>query len=122
MTARWKALTHKWGDRLLARFDAWFTSGAGVWQTLFVCAAIVAVELIWPNLDPHWFWLLVFLTVYSAVTQPALAQAGASTIAKIEEFERRQAEEMAETAEILADVKKMLELLALDAKGQPHVD
>lgn len=63
--------------RLLLWFGSWFASAPGVWQTFAICMAVVAAELTWPSADPHMFWFLVVLTVYSAVTQPVLAFIGA---------------------------------------------
>jgi hypothetical protein len=57
-------------------FTIWFTSSAGVAETAMVTAAVVVLEFSFPTVDPHLFWLLVWLTVYSAITQPALAYAG----------------------------------------------
>lgn len=62
--------------RALNWFGDWFASDAGTVQTLAVCLAIVMTEFTFPALDPHGFWLLYALTVYSAVTQPALARSG----------------------------------------------
>lgn len=59
--------------RALERFAKWFASPGGVLQTAVVTAVIIAVENIWHGLDPHGFWLLYWLTAYSAVTQPVLA-------------------------------------------------
>jgi hypothetical protein len=115
MSRHKKRQKQKWSDRLLYRFDKWFSSGAGVWQTLVACIVIVVVEIVWPSLDPHWFWLLVFLTVYSAVTQPALAQSGAATAAEIrklaleiKKIAEAQKQELEEDGEILEDVRHIL--------------
>jgi hypothetical protein len=61
---------------LLDRFNAWFCSAGGVWQTLLVTVVIVTLEASHVLSDTHGFWLLYWLTVYSAVTQPALAHSG----------------------------------------------
>lgn len=58
---------------MLARFARWFASAAGVWQTLGLVVAVVVLELLHAVRDDHGFWLLYWLTVYSAVTQPLLA-------------------------------------------------
>ncbi|MGH3438864.1 MAG: hypothetical protein ACRDRN_20635 [Sciscionella sp.] len=58
---------------MLARFAAWFSSAAGVWHTLTGCAVIVILEQVGAINDTNGFWLLYWLTVYSAVTQPVLA-------------------------------------------------
>ena len=114
----------RWQDSALAWFDEWFASAACVWQTLLVCVAIVVVEIVWPSVDPHYFFLLFILTVYSAITQPALAQSNALASDKLEEvltelqtIISRQAaiiaslqEEMAETNEILEDVHVLRQL------------
>jgi len=68
---------HSWfkdlESRVLARFNHWFTSQGGVYQTLLITLTICTAERVFPHLDPHGFWLLYWLTVYSAITQPALA-------------------------------------------------
>lgn len=71
--------------RALVAFTAWFSSGGGVYQTFLVTMAIVTVELGDRNLDPHAFALMAVLTVYSAITQPALAYAGTVAAAKADE-------------------------------------
>lgn len=72
------------GGRALKRFATWFASAGGVWQTAWITIGLVAVETFNRHLDPHGFWLLYALTVYSAVTQPALAYTGNESAAKIE--------------------------------------
>lgn len=59
--------------KLLERFAKWFASPAGVWQTTLLTAALIVAENVFPHLDSHGFWLLYYLTAYSAVTQPVLA-------------------------------------------------
>lgn len=117
-----ESFVHRWQTSALARFDKWFTSPSCVWQTLFVCAVIVVVEVVRPSLDPHFFILLMVLTVYSAVTQPALAQSSATTSKKLETImerqqgvidtlvllQKEQVEELEETSEILEDVQQIL--------------
>jgi len=108
---KWKNLTTRLGAILLTRFDKWFVSGAAVWQTLGVCVLIVVVEIAWPTLDPHWFWLLVLLTVYSAITQPALAQATSVQTEQLRLIEERQNNELAELGELLEDVHEIIRKL-----------
>jgi hypothetical protein len=60
-------------EKMLRAFANWFASGAGVWQTVLVTLGIVIAEYTWPDMDPHGFWLLYWMTIYSAATQPALA-------------------------------------------------
>lgn len=74
-------------DVALIRFTNWFCSRGGVWQTSLVTLAIVVTELADRRLDPHGFWLLYLLTVYSAITQPALAYAGSVNAARMEALE-----------------------------------
>jgi uncharacterized membrane protein len=62
-------------DRLVARFARWFASSGSVWQTTCIVLAWVGFELAFPRVDPHGFVVLYVLTVYSAITQPALAYA-----------------------------------------------
>lgn len=68
---------------MLQKFARWFRSPAGIFQTLALVALIVIYEMIFPRVDEHGFWLLYWLTVYSAITQPILAYvadiAGAKT-------------------------------------------
>jgi hypothetical protein len=63
-------------DRILGGFNHWFSSAAGTWHTFIVTGGLVTVEQMFPHLDPHGFWCLYILTVYSGVTQPALAYSG----------------------------------------------
>lgn len=66
--------------RVLELFNRWFCSAPGVWHTLLAASAVVLIELVVdPGLDPHGFWLLYVLTIYSAVTQPALAYVAAKS-------------------------------------------
>lgn len=74
----------------IERFAAWFQSAAGVWQTTAITLGVVALEFLDPRLDPHGFWLLYWLTVYSAVTQPALAYVGAVAAQEARETARTQ--------------------------------
>lgn len=75
--------------RGLDAFARWFGSAWGVVETFVVVAGIVALEYLDPHLDPHWFWLLVWLTVYSAITQPALAFGNEKASRQLEEQQRR---------------------------------
>lgn len=59
--------------RLLERFARWFASAVGVWQTVAAVGGGVVLELVHVIKDDHGFWLLYWLTVYSAVTQNILA-------------------------------------------------
>ena len=65
----------KWEDRTLARFNRWFCSEGGVYQTFLVVLAVVILEAVDRSLDPHAFVLMAVLTVYSGITQPMLAYA-----------------------------------------------
>ena len=60
-------------DRALSWFGTWFASNLGVWMTAVVATIVVVCELVGWIHDAHGFWLLYWLTVYSAVTQPVLA-------------------------------------------------
>ncbi|GAA4399607.1 hypothetical protein GCM10023147_37200 [Tsukamurella soli] len=63
----------RWLGRTLDGFAAWFASAAGVLQTFVVTITIFVVEVWKPNLDPQHFLFLLWLTIYSGVTQPILA-------------------------------------------------
>jgi hypothetical protein len=60
---------------MLRRFAKWFASSGGVWQTAGLVGLVVVLEILHVVQDDHGFWLLYWLTVYSAVTQPVLAYA-----------------------------------------------
>lgn len=77
--------------KALGWFAEWFASSGGVWQTLAVCLAIVAFEFAFPQMDPHAFFLMALLTVYSAVTQPALAYSGNTSSQKLDLLLEHQA-------------------------------
>ena len=59
--------------KALFGFSEWFISARGVWQTFFLVSTLCLCEVLFPQIDTHGFWLLYWLTVYSAITQPALA-------------------------------------------------
>lgn len=65
--------------RILNAFTHWFASAGCFWQTTVVLVGIAAVELKFPHLDPHGFWLLWALTLFSGWTQPALAYGNAQS-------------------------------------------
>jgi hypothetical protein len=89
-------------DRLLDRFTTWFCSKGGVWQTTFFTIAIVIAELSDRRLDPHAFTLLAVLTVYSAITQPALAYSGDRSAKQLAKLEAQQLEQLRHLEELLA--------------------
>jgi hypothetical protein len=66
---------------MLNRFDRWFGSAAGVVQTLVLVLAVVVAEATGLIRDDHGFWLLYWLTVYSAITQPILAYSNRRSVA-----------------------------------------
>lgn len=108
-----------WSIAALDLFNSWFTSDAGVWHTAVITLGIVGVEIGFPNLDPHGFWLLYWLTVYSALTQPALARAGRvageqqeKALAKIEALEQQVATLIGQLA-----LKEDQEIALLEARG-----
>lgn len=70
----------------LDRFATWFSSGPGVYQTALVTLAVVVLEVADRGLDPHAFILMAVLTVYSAVTQPALAYSGSVQARRMEQM------------------------------------
>jgi hypothetical protein len=97
-----------WHHRALARFTKWFGSGGGVWQTLVVTTALLLLELVFPNVDKHSFWLLLILTLYSGVTQPALAHAGAESNAMLHTVLVNQKNMLHNQADILERIEHML--------------
>lgn len=94
--------------RILDAFNSWFVSDQGVWHTFLVTITIVVCEEMFSNLDPHGFWLLYWLTVYSAVTQPALARAGR---VGTEEQTRLLTEQNALLLQILAGEKSIQDFI-----------
>lgn len=74
----------KRSEAVLDAFSRWFASAAGVWQTAIVTGLIVGAERVFPHIDPNGFWLLYLLTVYSGITQPALAYVGTLTNKKLD--------------------------------------
>jgi hypothetical protein len=100
----------------LDRFNDWFVSDGGVWQTLLLCVAVVVVEQFYPRLDPDHFIVLYVLTVYSGITQPALARAGRVSgerqermIAKMEELEEQNTVLLQELCSMREDQRRTME-------------
>jgi hypothetical protein len=94
--------------RILARFTEWFGSGGGVWQTTIFTLAIVAFELIDTGADPHGLLLMGALTVYSAITQPALAYSGSQSNKLLHEVLKNQGAMLHNQADILERIEHML--------------
>jgi hypothetical protein len=70
-----------------------------------------AAEVIDPRLDPHSFVLLALLTIYSAITQPALALVGKRSsedseivLDRISEFEEKI---LLEVEQVKATIEKI---------------
>lgn len=104
----------------LPAFAAWFSSGPGVWQTAVVTMAVVVAELIDRSLDPHAFMLMAVLTVYSAITQPALAYAGARSATQMEQVLARLQATEAQNAALLAQVAALLDHHDIPQPPQPQ--
>lgn len=92
MSGLWRRFDRWVTGPVLSAFNSWFCSAAGVLQTAVVVVAIMVLELTHPRLDPHGFWMLYLLTVYSGITQPALAYAGQQGARQMEALEERVAE------------------------------
>lgn len=92
--------------RAIEAFGEWFGSAAGVLQTAVVSAVVIAAELAFPRVDPHMFWWLVVLTIYSGVTQPVLAYVGMRGAAKTDKvldcLEAMEQRELDKTDTLLA--------------------
>lgn len=58
---------------LLRRFGRWFASPLGIYETVTVLVAWIALEKLHVVHDASGYQILYWLTVYSAVTQPVLA-------------------------------------------------
>jgi hypothetical protein len=96
-------------DRVLLAFNQWFGSRPGVWQTLLVVGAFVVLERLFPRVDPSMFALMVWLTIYSAVTQPALALAGRLSSERLERLIALVAGMQRDNAVLLAAVHALAE-------------
>lgn len=76
---------------MLVRFGRWFASSGGVWQTAVIVVLWWLAEFIGLIHDPQHLQLCVWLTIYSAITQPVLAwvnkmdtRSADATLARIE--------------------------------------
>ena len=106
--------------RLLERFTRWFCSSGGVWQTTVVVLAVVAVECADRSLDPHAFVLMAVLTVYSAITQPALAYSGAVAADRTDTVLSRLAAVEDQNAVLLGQLRALLDHHGIDPTETDH--
>lgn len=74
---------------MLNRFGKWFSSSAGVWQTTGVVVMWWVAEFTGYLHDPQHFQLCVWLTIYSAITQPVLAWVNRRDAARLDEIVAR---------------------------------
>jgi hypothetical protein len=102
-------------NRGFERFNRWFTSSAGVYQTLCATVTLVLLESFGAIPDPHGFYLLYWLTVYSAVTQPALAAAARYNEEKLEAVLHRMNQADETNAALLTNIASLLQ-----AKNDDH--
>lgn len=98
----------KMSSKLLRAFDRWFTSSAGVWQTVIVCTAIVILEQTHVINDSNGFWLLYYLTFYSAITQPMLAHSGKENGEKLETLTDEVKKLLSKDVQLDSDSHKLL--------------
>jgi hypothetical protein len=103
-----------WSDWLVLRFNAWFCSRAGVWRTLFVVLGLVVAEQIRPHWDEHGFWLLFALTVYSGVTQPALAVAGQEAARRLEAMQLEHRLLLVAVQEVAGGLQRLEEVAVVE--------
>lgn len=99
-------------DRLIRRFSVWFSSSGAVWQTTVLVLVWVIAEQVFPQSDPHGFVLLYVLTVYSAITQPALAFASdqaASEAARATGAARQMLQNQTDTMEAVAAILERMD-------------
>lgn len=75
--------------RALNAFTRWFSGPSCFWQTTVLLLFIASAELTDPRIDPHGFWLLWALTLFSAWTQPALAFSNEVAAKQMEEVLER---------------------------------
>lgn len=121
---RWHMWSPPFAHRAIERFSEWFESPACVWQTLVACFAIFAAERAFPNVDRNNFGYLLALTVYSSVTQPALAHSAARANQLNAQVLRNQETQMRAILAVLAKLEQQgeetHELLEEIQHGQDH--
>lgn len=112
-------------DRAIGAFASWFSTPSSVWQTTAVVMAWVIVEASDGRLDPHGFVLLYVLTIYSAITQPALAYAAnvsAQAATRSEDAQMQVLENQRASMEaILQMMEHMKELDKADARDLDEI-
>lgn len=94
---------------MLQSFARWFRSPAGIWQTITAVALAVIFEKIYKHADPNGFWLLYWLTVYSAVTQPVLAYVADIAGTKTDSMMNEELRLIKEELQILRHMSEMMD-------------
>ncbi|TDH56708.1 hypothetical protein E2F47_06145 [Mycobacterium eburneum] len=100
----------KIATRILEAFNRWFASTAGVWQTFLFTVGVLVWEFCDPTADPHGFWLLFALTVYSGITQPILAHVAAKAARNTDRMLTDDCVVDRKTYELLLRIAKKLEV------------
>lgn len=95
----------------MTRFNAWFSSAAGVIQVTAVVCGWVLLEQIFPRWDPNGFLLLYVLTVWSAVTQNLLAYGSAQAAREAEKVTAFQSRLLQNQADTMAAMQALLQRL-----------
>lgn len=99
-------------------FNKWFCSHHAIWQTLLVTVIWVAIEMIFPKIDPNGFILLYILTILSFVTQPMLAYASSVSAEEskksqdmLEQLMRNNIDLLHATIEVIENQQKTIDKL-----------
>jgi hypothetical protein len=95
--------------KALDAFNAWFMSAAGVLQTAILTLLLAFFDASGLDHDHSGYWLLWALTVYSAITQPALAYSGAVNARKTDALLERMVGLEDQNAQLLQRLDEYLE-------------
>lgn len=111
-------------NSLLTAFGRWFPAAIGVWQTFIAIAVLTILENTGIVHDDHGFWLLYWLTVYSAVTQPVLGYVNRLDTARSDAAVKEMRELMGQMRELMVSIQAQegeeLEILRSQAPKQPE--
>lgn len=70
---RWPFVNTKADEKWIGAFVDWFGSVPGFKQQMLFMLGWVVIAIVYPSIDPNMMHLMVFLTIYSGITQPMIA-------------------------------------------------
>lgn len=96
-------------DRFIGVFSDWFGSIVGFKQQTMFMMGWTLIAIVFPVVDPNMLHLMVFLTIYSGITQPVLALGNTKTAELMMTLLRNNVHQMEAMKKIIEHQNEMIQ-------------